>query len=156
MELQRQPNGWSCLPTAFAMALDIPVEKLLRELGHDGSLVVFPEFRDPYCRRGFHPQELVELCYRRHKHVIEFQACPTLVPPTIAGVRCRPEMAIYTQEETQSRMDFLLKRKGVLTGDTRLGKPNHAVAWNGEIIYDPNGSTYPLTDFIIGSFWLVT
>ncbi len=40
MKLQTSPNRWSCLPTSFAMALDVRAGQVIKWLGHDGSQVV--------------------------------------------------------------------------------------------------------------------
>lgn len=58
MKLLRQPNKWSCLPTAFAMAMDVSLESLLERIGHNGSEICWPNLPDPLCRRSFHEQEL--------------------------------------------------------------------------------------------------
>ena len=57
---QKQPNGWSCLPTSFAIALGVPVSDIFDYLEHDGSEEVFPGREEPYNRRSFHPQELID------------------------------------------------------------------------------------------------
>jgi hypothetical protein len=151
MQVQKQPNRWSCLPTAFAIVLGIPVEKMIKELGHDGSEIIWPGLLEPYCRRSFHIQELIDFCYWRHTHVIQFQAMPTSKPPLVGMV----PYPVQLKEETESRMKTLMSRKGVITGVTKSGQ-THAVAWNGEMVLDPNGTTYTLNDFSVDIFWLVT
>ena len=44
MILQRSPNAWSCMPTAFAMAVNAPVEDLILSIGHDGSEKTWPDY----------------------------------------------------------------------------------------------------------------
>ena len=61
MKLQKQPNNWSCLPTAFASLLEIDVKHIIRATGHDGSTLMWRSFDPPYCYRGWHIQELVKL-----------------------------------------------------------------------------------------------
>ena len=36
MTPQAAPSYFLCLPTAFAVALDVPVRELMEEIGHDG------------------------------------------------------------------------------------------------------------------------
>lgn len=55
-----QPNSWSCLPTAAAIMFNVSLDTLLRIIGHDGSLCLWPALPEPMCRRGFHPQEIIE------------------------------------------------------------------------------------------------
>lgn len=52
--MQKQPNEWTCLPTAFAMLLDVPVSEVLSWLGREGD------------EGGFHPQELIEWALLEH------------------------------------------------------------------------------------------
>ncbi len=58
--LQQRPEGWMCMPIAFAMALDMPVADLLEAIGHDGSKIIFPNRPAPACHQGFHIQELIK------------------------------------------------------------------------------------------------
>ena len=50
---QYQPNRWSCMATAFAMALGIEVSKLIDSIGHDGSEIVEANLELEPLRRGF-------------------------------------------------------------------------------------------------------
>jgi hypothetical protein len=145
MKLQRQPNKWSCLPTAFAIVLDKDVEKVLKLIGHDGSEKIFPDLEEPYCRRSFHLQELVEVClyYKYAVTQIEVnpvsEACGQLYPvPT-----CKATFSHYLHVGT-----------GVLLGHGSAGTP-HAVAWDGRIVYDPNGLVYDLAKFTPMAFLLI-
>ena len=76
MELKAQRNRWSCLLTAMSMVLDVDEELLISELGHDGSAIIFENLPEPYCRRSFHIQEFVYLCYYRNIALIGIEPCP--------------------------------------------------------------------------------
>src|SRR4051812_46325565 len=76
---QKTPNKWSCVPTAFAICLDIPVEKIIEEIGHDGSNIIFPHLTEPLCRRGFHLQELFKVCHNHGYAVTQFDVDPELI-----------------------------------------------------------------------------
>ena len=78
MRLLRKPERWMCLPASFAMALDVPLEDIFKEIGHDGSNVAWPHLPEPVCRRGFHPQELVHVCLNRGYAATLVELCPVL------------------------------------------------------------------------------
>lgn len=146
MELQKQPNDWSCLPTAFAMTLDMPVEQIIEELGHDGSEVIFPNLEDPYSRRSFHPQELLDICILRDYGVIPVEREPS----------CEVQGHVYKLSLSKRRLDYYLVNytNCILIGTSQSGKP-HAVAWNGERVFDPNGKIYGITNFCINMLLLI-
>ena len=78
--LQLKPNKWSCAVTAFAMALHVPVQELIQEIGHDGSEIVFPELEEPMRRRGFHSQELIYAAWKRGFTVTPIELMPVIAP----------------------------------------------------------------------------
>ncbi len=132
MTLQLQPNRWSCLATAFAMALDINVEDLIKDLGHDGSQILFPEL-DENGRAGHHIQEIMDYCLANSVRVVTIDAMPLSKYPGFEGRQ------YCSDEHLQGRMAHYLENYyGVLAGSTKEGY-NHAVAWNGEKIYNPAG-----------------
>src|SRR5260221_108718 len=77
MNLQKQPNRWSCLPTAFAMVLDISVKEVITEIGHDGSEIVYPNLEEPKCRRAFHIQELIDFAISIGVSVVPIEPLPS-------------------------------------------------------------------------------
>ena len=70
MRLLRKPERWMCLPASFAMVLDLPLGDIFREIGHDGSQVVWPDLLEPACVGvAFTPRvgpRLLESRPRRH------------------------------------------------------------------------------------------
>ncbi len=129
MTLQLQPNSWSCLATAFAMALDVNVADLIKDLGHDGSEILFPEING---RRGHHIQELLDYCLANGVRVITIDALPL---SKYHGTESKQYMS---NEDINGRMaTYLQDYYGVLAGSANGG--NHAVAWNGKEIYNPSG-----------------
>lgn len=147
MKLQASPNWWSCLPTAFAIALDTPVRQLFAEIGHDGSELVFPQLEEPYSRRAFSPQELIDPCLRRGY-------CPLLVEavPIYGDFEKGQLMEVSFPELYGDRLArYMLRFIGVLTGE-KDNNP-HAVAWDRTSCYDPNGLIYSSKDFSIREFW---
>jgi hypothetical protein len=152
MKLRLPPNNnWSCLPTAFAIVLDIRPEFLIRQLGHDGSEIVRPEKPDPESRRSFHIQELIDYCYRHEIAVTPIEANPS------SHVEEGKKQFLEFQGGNQDRMlRYLQNSVGVLTGQSVGSGQFHAVAWNGHSskVYNPNGIIQTLNDFAINTYWL--
>src|SRR5262245_38829094 len=128
MNLQHSPNWWSCLPTAFAIALDVSVRELIAEIGHDGSDIIFPDQPEPYSRRSFHIQEFISPCLKRDYALLIVEAVPTI----------HPDYPIQFPEGNAFRIIELMKEYiGVLAGEHEGGKP-HAMAWDKQHYYDPD------------------
>lgn len=128
-------NNWSCLPKAFAMASGIPVEVIIEEIGHDGSEILFPQYKEPYCRRGFHIQELINVMDDHGILVTPFETELQLIGGT------KPN---YTIKKVKLIDPEYMRRKmfnsvGVLVGDTNKGN-RHAIIWRTGLMYDNDGS----------------
>lgn len=146
MRHQRQPTGWSCLATSFAMALDLPVSALMDLVGHDGSEIVWPSLADPICRRGHHPQEMVLAA-----HGLGFSVTPFEAYPSSIGAPGVEPFLVPMRGEADDRMRAIMSdATGVLTGTDWKGR-RHAVAWDGRRMLDPAQGR----DFSIETFWLV-
>lgn len=152
MKLQKNPSDWACLPTSFAMVLDMPVLEVLEKIGHDGSEIVWPMLSNPHNRRSFHIQEMIDLCWDLGKLVVMFQTKPCNSPyPHIEPINVPMK---FTPEE---RFKKLIHYPGVFTGVTNEGV-GHAVAWDGRMIFDPKGKVYSdfkAAKFLIETFWAV-
>lgn len=141
----RQPNRWTCLPTSFAMVLNITFEEVMSNLCHDGSEIVRPSDPEPNNRKGFIPEEFIHVC---DKH----------------GFWCVPCINTYYSEGEFTRggpltwiLDMIDKYNGVMCGQLSVGK-NHAVAWNQveQRMYDPKGFIYPIDKMkTLMEFWAV-
>lgn len=149
MKLQRSPNRWSCLPTAFAMVLGEPVDHVIKWLGHDGSQICWPELPEPNCRIGFHIQELIDYCMYNNYTVTPLQ----MMPFSKGGIDCTP-VRPNTRYDWNDRCRLMIGTIGVITGEAPNGQ-SHAVAWNGKTILDPNGTEYNLDGFIIETYWMI-
>lgn len=142
MTPQVKRHHWACLPTAFAMALDVPVEEFIRLIGHDGSEIVCPSLAEPAGRRGFHEQECVSAAL-----ALGFACTPIELIPNSAflGGHTRPiEFPPGTQNFDGNRDRFAKhvdRSRGVLTGMGRSTR--HAVAYDRGLICNPdNGTMY--------------
>ncbi len=158
MRLQIKPERWQCLVTSFAMALDLPVADVIREVGHDGGQIIWPTLPEPMCRRGFHPQELIDVC-RSHGYAVTYiELFPGQVP--------RPgefEFRWLPQDRACQRFDHIVQTStGVLEGVTLKSHKRHAVAYRHGHIFDPDGWDFPYSPaacerraFIVQHLWCV-
>lgn len=150
MKLIKQPNKWSCLPTAFAMILDIELDYILRYLGHDGSNIVDINSPEPFNRRSFHIQELQEFIWHHGFFLTPFEANPCL----LIKDNFSPIFIRDIKKSNKIMKKLLRENMGVIIGEPQHNK-KHAVAWNKRLIYDPNGLRYPLEEFPIETFYIV-
>jgi hypothetical protein len=136
MRLQRKPERWMCLPTSFAIALDMPVATVLAEIGHDGGKLANPLLPEPLCRAGFHIQELIDVCLRHGLAVTPIELCPVLSP----GPKYEPH-EVFTDEAGWQRFARAISTsRGVIEGIGR--RSFHAVAYDHGRIYDPDAGEY--------------
>jgi len=136
MDLQLQPKRL-CLPTAFAMALDMPVADLLVAVGHDGSDIIFPGVAEPLCRRSIHIQELIDIALARGFAVTPIELFPTLVPAADSPLK---HTVAYRHGNWRRFADTIAQSRGVIDGAGR--HCGHAVAYDHGRIFDPQGFAY--------------
>lgn len=123
------------------MVLDVPVGVVIQELGHDGLDIVYPHLEGTASLRGVHPQEILELFISRGlglMHVVHY--------PTSTHLKY-PERDDLVWEPTRASARFIrhiTSKRGLLLGISD-SKSYHAVAWDGDKVYDPRGYTYDLS-----------
>ncbi len=147
MDLIKGENNLDCILAAAAMVMDIDLVELKKLIGHDGSEVIFPNSPVPYCYRGFHIQEITDQAFLNGWSVMYIQRKFGLEP----FIGEDPPFAINVYDK---RMATYLKRfPGIIAGVS--DNKNHAVAWDGRMVYDPSGSVYTLREFNydIQEFW---
>jgi len=132
MQQITQPNAWSCTAAAFAMALNISVERFWELVGHDGSEIILPNLPDPMGRRGIHIQEAIDACWAMTTSATPFELWPT-------GVRAKDDVTPVTfNGGNVQRIDtHLALGVGVAECMTRKGT-GHTVAFGGGVIFDPS------------------
>jgi hypothetical protein len=136
MRLKTKHNN-RCLVWSAAMVLDENPHELLDELGHDGLEVMNPQLPKPFCYRGHHKQEIVDLFFKRGICLLQIELYPNFAPR---------RNIIASKEECQARFaDYLASNDAILIG------AKHAVAWCKlqQKIYDPNGRVYKIDEFQI-------
>lgn len=150
---QYQPNSWSCLPTAFAMALECPVDFLISCLGHDGSRIIpqFVELSGQMCRQSFHIQEIIRVATRMGWAVTPIEPAPT----SEAGGKIIPLTEFVPFISDNFIAQWMIGEIGVVTGQVSRTGMRHAVAWHGTGILDPSGVLKSIDEFAIETFWKV-
>jgi|SRR5215471_2668822 len=181
MNLIKQKYRWSCLTASFAMALGVSEDDLMNVIGHQGDEVIWPDLQEPYMRRSFHISELVIASLKLGYSASPVDALPVSeIKPSlkINHVKDKINRAIGSGSIAMSELliikhhldsigsdiypvpifdfhDIIKNNSGVLIGETLGGRP-HAVAWNGNLCYDPTGPiTYNVMEFLIETFYIV-
>lgn len=150
---------WACMAASFSMALGMEIAVFYTEIGHVGDELPYADGRT---RRGFHIQECIDVALKRGYAVTEIQAYYGSRPSPTSN----EQIPTKPLNECIDRFEAYAAtcKRGVITGE--LHKDNgvrvgHAVAWDGEKIYDPRGKVYTLhnaakNDFMVASLWMLT
>lgn len=139
-------EGHRCAIYSMAMLLDLPPAEIEKALSHDGLRKLWPQFQPPYCYQGHHIQELIDLCLSRQIAMVPIE------PFLRTGCAMRPGewKPVWSKERCAHRLEERLQgRRALLVGS------GHACAWDGNIVYDPNGRVYPLDSFQLQEAWLL-
>lgn len=150
MKLITSPVSWGCSAAALAMVLDEDYDFVIKEIGHDGSEIIHPNLLPPGCRKGFHMQELIEVALDLNYPVTPIEVLP--VQTATGSDEHIVEFPKYYSHEKRLRF-HLRQGKGIIIG--KLEKYWHAVAWDGENVFDPRGQIYPFSDckINVATFW---
>lgn len=144
---------WSCLLDAFSRVLDIPAGLIEKWIEHDGGEVIWPQLREPLCRRGFHIQELIDFCFANGYWVTPIDALPSCKPTNDIKIE---SLYIYNNSNAVKRLRKYMKNtKGVLTGQTLSGN-RHAIAWVNNDVLDPARKIFHVNDFRIETYWIIS
>jgi len=145
MRLLRMGSRNQCLLYSLAMLLNEKPDVLINEIGHDGTDIWW-DHAPPFCYRGHHIQEVIDVCLARGKALVPIEGNPQ------SGCFKEPgkSKALWDPDVASKRMERLLKgQEALLIGQT------HACAWDGNIVYDPNGRTCSLEEFYPLEVWLM-
>ena len=126
-------TAWSCLAESAALALGISYQELIKEIGHDGSTIIFLELPEPAKRRAHHIQEIIDVAIKMGYSITAIESLPCSTPD---GIK---EFAIPFN--FKRFYNHLIRNRGIITGMNRTWR--HAVYWDGEKIIDPIGKIYP-------------
>ena len=133
-------NAWDCVLCAFGTVLDLTYEQMQALVGHDGSGIVRKDLPEPLCRLGYPVDHLVEAL------IASDYACTELTPEIILD----GEIVLREPDWKWFQEKHMMGHKGVLFGE---GKSiPHCVAWDGELVWDPNGYCYAFNENRNGAF----
>lgn len=148
MKTLRQPNKWSCTVAGLAMLLDISIEQVIQEIGHDGSEIWWPD--DPRPQRAFAMQELIDIAIQHGVALVPIHGCPAVADS-------KDERPIHLFQDYEDRlMNHMTGNPGLITG---YYAPNkfHLVAWDGTHVHDPmDGRVYSFDDVGISKIGVET
>jgi hypothetical protein len=139
IELQIKPNRWSCSVTALAMTLQLPVDQIIDEIGHDGSQIIYPGLPEPLCRRGFHSQELIDVAWQHDFSVTPFELFPSIRPAS----GDYDTLIVEFTDNWQRFISLIKSERGILEGAGFHCR--HAVHFRRGEIFDPDGRQYTYT-----------
>ena len=154
MIFQHSPERGVCIATAFAMALNTPVEDLLERLGDRWKTFAFPNLPVPYCWRGIHIQELILLALEDGYAVTPVEVLPQTQSPQVLNPGTQKPfqgVVVFHGATEQTNWDIfnhtVMNCTGVLTGmlTPALSKSyqrGHAVAFDKGVIFDPDDEAY--------------
>lgn len=137
---------WTCLAECFAKVFETSLEDLFDLLGHDGSEVIWPQYEDPMCRRGFHIQEMVCVGLRLGFAIVQIESQPSMYPDPAAEPFSLPEVQLHR---------FFNLAPGVVTGYDRMRGCRHALAIVEGRVFDPAGVISRYGDFDAENLFLV-
>lgn len=159
MLIQKKPNSWSCMATAFSMVLGIPVSDFFAKLGHDGSQRL-SDVPDPAGRRGIHVQECIYVAQMLGHSVTPVELMPQI--QTYSGKTISVEYHADARVNLERFQNLIRTTSGVVTGFTKVFA--HAMAFEHGHMFDPDhGSTFPYSrehceqrGFYTQCLWIVT
>ena len=147
MELQLQPDKASCFITSIAMVIGMPVDDLILEVNKTENMhtkILHPGRAGSLKYRGHHPQDFTEYlqsigwCL-----VINFSKLPVFHMHNKKCLMCGGS-GKYKGRWEESNL-LVEGNIGILQ------YANHACAWDGDKVFDPNGTSYEFhTSRLIG------
>ena len=137
---------WTCVAECFAKVFNVSFEELIELLGHDGSEIIWPQQKDPMCRRGFHVQEMVRVGLKLGFAVVQVESHPSVYPDPEEKPFYLPEVPLHR---------FFDLAPGVVTGYDTLRGCRHALAIVGGRVFDPAGTISRYGDFEAENLFLV-
>ena len=142
MKLIKQ-NGPHCLVTSAAMCLDVDVGIIHKMIGCDGTQILW---QNPPRMRGIHIQEILDVALAYGKCFYPIEMYPEIAPDYYTESK-----RIYNDDLAHVR--FL---KSVYGKTAIFIVDGHAVAYDGEKVYDPRGFNAGVGDYKIIEAWVMS
>ena len=110
------------------MLLDLPIQQIIKEIGHDGSEILWPN--DPRPHMAFSMQEITDIAIRHRVALVPIHGYPV-------SVDSNDENPVPIFKDHEARLiDHMTGNPGLITGYYSPDK-FHLVAWDGAQVYDP-------------------
>ena len=131
------------------MVLDMELDQLFKEIGHDGGEILYPSSPEPDRRRSFHPSEFIWPALVRGYAVVPVELNPYWETPS-GGM----EKVSHAGGNKRFLQSWLARFNGVITGQTPKGLW-HACAWDHEreLLFDPAYSYHKPGYMQVHTFW---
>ncbi len=127
-------NRWDCLYYAFQRVSGLSDAYLFSKIQHDGSEIVAPNLGEPWCRRSYHPSELIYALRSQQIGVITHELTPVSI------YRNGQLKAFHLPDGYMEAINAIVQeRTGVIANG------NHAWWFRDGAIYDPD------TDACVGN-----
>ena len=144
----RQPNDFTCHPSAFAMALGITLDRMLELIGHDGSRVMKASMPFPRKLEAFHTDQIMYVALQ-----LGFACLCFLRRPGMESDEGYVDISgnYWGYDEF---LEWLKDKHGVLgVKSKKFESCWHSVAWDGKIVYDPQeDDPKDITDYEVLDF----
>lgn len=142
----------NCTLWSAAYLLGISTSALAAEIGHDGEEIMWPEYTDCRCKRGFSLPEIQDCFYKRGLMLAPIFLSPMIAPGTDAKA-----VHLWPQERCEQRFHaFINNRRAIIMG--RVGEIGHAIVFDMDHYVDPRTGkaedTLP-TDFSVQEAYLI-
>lgn len=143
----------NCTLWCAAYLLGISTDALIKEIGHDGTKVLWSEYNDDRRLRGFSLAEIQDCFWLRGKML-----APIFVYPMIAPDYDAKPHRIWTTEQAAERYHTMVSNKqAIIIGKLIQTGVMHAVVWDEDKYIDPRNPVPQsiLTDFAPQEIYLV-
>jgi len=119
-----------CFIDAFARAFDLEKTTLIEFLGHDGKEIIDSTLEEPFCYRGVHWQEFVDIGEKINKPVVAIELHPMLLTKT-------KTINIYASHLAEERFsNYIQTTSGVLYVAVKGFNWHHALFVDNGMITD--------------------
>jgi hypothetical protein len=123
----------NCTLYCASYLLGVSPSTLIKEIGHDGSAVEWPEYDDDRRFRGFSLAEIQTCFWMRNKML-----APIFVYPMISPEPDAKRIHIWSHERAAQRYnDMVTGRQAIIVGRLLDSLIMHAVVYDGDKYIDP-------------------
>lgn len=132
--------GHGCLPSVVGMVMGLEYGEVIARVGHQGDEVAFAGLPEPLCYRGFHPQEMIEVCWKDGVLVTQIDLAPSAYPAPWQQANTHRFESICGEPAETRFFRHMFHSKGWIAAK-RLGGLGHALAYEGQgnkaVVVDP-------------------